>query len=126
MIVTVRDEPAQNRFEIYDGDQLVGYAEYQISGDSLAFNHTYVLPTHTGRGLGGQLIHQALEAARGRALTVLPFCPFVRAVIVKDSDRFVDLVPERHRERFGISRQPATTKKLRQVDTAQDPALRDR
>jgi uncharacterized protein len=43
----------------------------------------------------------ALRSARQRGLNVLPFCPYVRGFIAKNSE-FLDLVPEQDRARFNL------------------------
>lgn len=40
MTITVRDNPAENRYEIYDGEQLAGFSAYKLTGDTIAFTHT--------------------------------------------------------------------------------------
>ncbi len=47
------------------------------------------------------LIHDALEDARHRGLTVLPFYPFVNEYVERHRE-YVELVPESRREGFGL------------------------
>src|SRR5215213_4170281 len=103
MTTTVRDDPAESRYEIYDGEQLAGFADYRLTGGQIAFTHTEVDPEFGGRGLAKQLVGEALDDARGRDLAVLPFCPYVRKVIAENAAAYVDLVPEAERDRFGLA-----------------------
>jgi len=98
----VRDNPALRRFEVYEGGQLAGYSTYQLHESLVTFTHTEMEPRFEGKGLGSTLVRHALDEARGRGLSVLPTCPFVRRFVARH-DGYVDLVPAEHRERFGLS-----------------------
>ncbi|MFF2183792.1 GNAT family N-acetyltransferase [Streptomyces sp. NPDC058155] len=97
----VADNPARSRFEVFDGDELAGFAEYHRYQDEIAFIHTEIDPRFAGRGLGGVLARAALGAAREQGLGVLPFCPFIRGWIGKHVE-YADLVPQGQRARFGL------------------------
>ncbi|HEY5420046.1 MAG TPA: GNAT family N-acetyltransferase [Marmoricola sp.] len=101
--VAVRDNPEQNRYEIYDGTQLAGFSDYEVTGTTIAFTHTEVDPAFARRGLAAQLVTEALDDARRRGLAVLPFCPYVRKVIAKNAATYLELVPEKDRARFGFA-----------------------
>jgi predicted GNAT family acetyltransferase len=107
MSLSVRDNPDRSRYEIYDGEQLVGFAEYKLAGERIAFIHTEVVPAFGGRGLAKRLVTEGLDDARRRGLAVLPFCPFVRSFIAKNADAYLDLVPEKERDRFGLVSSPS-------------------
>ncbi|HEY0696997.1 MAG TPA: GNAT family N-acetyltransferase [Micromonospora sp.] len=102
MSTTVRDNPAESRYEILDGEQVVGFATYRLTGGRIAFLHTEVDPAHAGRGLAGQLVTWALDDVRRRGLTVLPFCPYVRSFIARHAERYLDLVAPADRARFEL------------------------
>jgi predicted GNAT family acetyltransferase len=104
MTATVRDNPAENRFEISEDGQRVGFAAYRLNGDKIAFTHTEVDPAFGGRGLARQLVTTALGEARERGLAVLPLCPYVRKIIAENTDAYLDLVPVAERHRFGLDR----------------------
>ena len=116
MTTTVRDNPSQNRYEIHLDDQLAGFSEYKLNPGRIAFTHTQVDPAFSGRGLARQLVGEELEDARRRGLAVLPFCPYVRKVIVQNPDKYLDLVPAKDRERF----------KLPAASGAADPGVEQR
>jgi uncharacterized protein len=99
---TVRDNPAETRYEIYDGDQLAGFSEYRLTGSHIAFTHTQVDPAFGGRGLARRLVDEELDDARRRGLAVLPFCPYVRKVIAQNPEQYLDLVPAEDRARFKL------------------------
>ncbi|RBM10962.1 GNAT family N-acetyltransferase [Streptomyces sp. PT12] len=97
----VADNPERSRFEVFDDDELAGFAEYHRYRDQIAFIHTEIDPRFEGRGLGGVLARAALGAAREQGLGVLPFCPFIRGWIGKHPE-CADLVPRGQRARFGL------------------------
>lgn len=101
LFVDVRDNAAESRYEIVDGDEVAGYIEYHDREGRRAFNHTVVDPSYEGKGVGSSLAHGALDDARSRGLAVLPFCPFVRSYLERHPD-YVDLVPEAERAKFGL------------------------
>ena len=100
---TVRDNPVRHRYEIHDGGQLAGFAEYRLDGQRITFTHTQTEPAFNGRGLARQLVIQALDDARRRELTVRPLCPYVRKVISSEPGRFLDLVTAEDRSRFALT-----------------------
>lgn len=99
--MTLTDNKELSRYELWDDDQLVGFAEYHFHGDELAFLHTEIRAEYEGKGLGGQLIHESLADAGARGLKVLPYCPFVRSWLRKHPDH-QDLVPRTHRDMFDL------------------------
>jgi predicted GNAT family acetyltransferase len=101
MAQRVVDNPDGSRFEIYDDEELAGFAEYHRFRNEIAFIHTEIDPRFEGRGLGSALARAALDAAREQGLEVLPFCPFIRGWITKHPE-YVDLVPQAQRPRFGL------------------------
>jgi predicted GNAT family acetyltransferase len=98
----ISDNPTENRYEIYQDNELAGFVTYKLTGDEIAFTHTETLPAFTGKGVAKQLVTEALEDARFRGLAVLPFCPYVRRFISQNTAKYLDLVPENDRERFGL------------------------
>lgn len=102
MTTTVRDNPEASRFEIHVDDALAGFADYRLSPGRIAFTHTEVDDAFAGQGLARQLVDEALTDVRRRDLAVLPFCPYVRRVIARNPEQYLDLVPESQRERFGL------------------------
>ncbi|MGW6918469.1 GNAT family N-acetyltransferase [Kitasatospora sp. NPDC054939] len=101
MGIHVTDSQERSRFEIFEDDQLAGFAEYNRHEAEIAFIHTEIDPRFGGLGLGGHLARHALDAAREQGLTVLPYCPFIRGWIAKHPE-YTDLVPAAQHERFGL------------------------
>lgn len=82
--VTVADNAAESRFEVRLDGELGGFAEYVLEPGRITFTHTEVVVE--GKGLGSELVGQALRVVRERGLTVVPQCPFVA--------RYLDKHPE--------------------------------
>lgn len=98
---TVVDNPSASRFEIRVDGSLAGFADYREEDGALAFTHTVVEDAYEGQGVGSALAREALDAVRGRAGQVLPYCPFIRSWIAKHPE-YVDLVPSDQRGRFEL------------------------
>ena len=82
----VSDNAEQHRFEIDLGDGETAIADYHVDGDTIAFTHTVVPPSHEGQGVGSALVRFALEAARERGLRVIPTCAFFAAYVKRHED----------------------------------------
>lgn len=102
MSTVVRDNPAANRYEVYEDEQLAGFTAYELVGTRIAFVHTEIIPAFEGRGLASRLVAAELADARRRRLAVLPFCPFVLRAIAKDPGAYLDLVPPQERAGFDL------------------------
>jgi len=101
MGVSVREVANGRRFEIYEDDELAGFAEVVPQGDAMALPHTEVVLARGGRGLASELIRVTLETLRDRGQTVLPYCPFVSSYIAKHPE-FLPIVPPDARSQFGL------------------------
>jgi uncharacterized protein len=100
---TVRDNPAQQRYEIVVDDGTVGaYVEYMLQNSIADFVHTQTVSGFEGQGLASALIRGALDDARRRGWQIRPYCPFVRRYLGKHAE-YVDLVSEPDRVRFGLA-----------------------
>jgi uncharacterized protein len=97
--VKVIDNTERSRYELLDGDELIGFSEYHFHRGEMALLHTEIGERYGGRGLGGELVRGALDDARARGLTVLPYCPFVRGWMTKHPE-YRDLVPDTHQSMF--------------------------
>ncbi len=68
----------------------------------ISYTHTEIDPRFGGKGLGSQLIKEALDEALGQDLEVAPYCSFVSAYIKKNSEKYLRLVPESKRAKFDL------------------------
>jgi uncharacterized protein len=100
--VVVLEHEAAHRFEIWVGDDLAGFLKYRaLEGPLHAFDHTEVEPRYEGHGLAGRLVTEALDAARERGWSLLPYCPYVRSYLARHRE-YVDLVPDDRKAEFGL------------------------
>ena len=99
--VEVTDVPDRSRFEVRVDGEVAGFAEYRRRPGLIAFTHTLIDPRFEGQGVASKLVGEALSEARSNGLSVLPFCPFVRAHIARHGE-YLDLVPEAMRAKFDL------------------------
>jgi uncharacterized protein len=92
---TVTDAPQDGRYEIRDGDRLLGVAAYERRGGEVVFTHTEVDGDEEHSGLGSTLVRAALDDVRGKGETVVPRCSFVRGWIERHPE-YRDLVADGH------------------------------
>jgi predicted GNAT family acetyltransferase len=87
----VRDNPTRSRYELRDGDQLIGFTEYRPRGDVLVFPHTVILHRRRGAGYATQLVQGALDDVRRKGALIVPECSFV-AQFLEEHPEYADLV----------------------------------
>ena len=97
----VRDDPAEQRFEILVSGEPAGFSKYQLMGEDYAFTHTEIDERFEGQGLGSALVRGVLDEMRERGARVLPYCPFVKSFIQRHEE-YVDLVPRASRQKFEL------------------------
>ena len=85
------DAPAESRYELRAGDELVGFIDYVLRGEVIRLVHTEVRPEFSGQGHAATLARSALDDARSRGLSVRPDCPYVASYIDKHPE-YADLV----------------------------------
>jgi predicted GNAT family acetyltransferase len=86
MTADVRDNKERSRYEIYVDGEMVGIADYFVTGDSVVFPHTVINPERRGQGLAAQLVQAALDDVRDAGRSVVPQCWYV--------GQFIDEHPE--------------------------------
>ena len=89
----VRDAPEADRYEIRDGEQVLGLAAYERRGEIVVFTHTEVDPDSGRSGLGSTLVRAALDDVRSRGGSVVPRCSFVQGWIERHPE-YADLVAD--------------------------------
>lgn len=102
-IPTVRDDVANSRYVVEANGEQLGLIDYRLNGAELSLIHTEVDQDKSVPGLARLLVDGALADARSRQLGVLPVCPYVRRVIDRNRDDYLDLVPEHQRARFELT-----------------------
>jgi predicted GNAT family acetyltransferase len=85
--VNIRNNPEQNRYEAWLGDELAGYAEYELRDQTITFVHTIVEDKFEGEGIGSSLAREALDDVRRNGeLEVVVKCPFITEWISRHPD----------------------------------------
>lgn len=98
--VTRNDE--QGRYEIREGEDLLGFAEFKpIGGGAVLLPHTEVFEGREGEGLGSRLARFALDDIRAQGKQVVPMCPFI-ARYIADHREYVELIHPQQRGVFGL------------------------
>lgn len=97
--IEVRDNPSEQRYEVFVDGSLAGSAFYRTEPDLVIFTHTEIDPAYEGQGVGSALARTALNDVRSQGKHVVPQCPFI-AGYIRRHDEYVDLVDERFRGRF--------------------------
>lgn len=87
----VRRNPDQSRYELFVDGQLVGIAEYRVSGDYVVFPHTVINRDRRGTGLGAQLVQAALDDVRPSGRRVVAQCWYV-AEFIDEHPEYQDLL----------------------------------
>jgi len=87
----VRDVPGEDRYEIRDGDRVLGIAAYQRRGDVTDFVHTETDSDSGVPKVGSTLVRAALDDVRAHGGRVIATCPFVRGWIDRHQE-YADLL----------------------------------
>ena len=93
METTVQNAPQSSRYEIRDGERVLGIAAYELRGDTVVFTHTEVDPDAGESGLGSTLVQSALDDVRSQGGSVVARCSFVRGWIERHQE-YADLVAD--------------------------------
>ena len=92
--VTVRNNPEASRYEALLDGEVVGLADYRLSGQTMEITHTETDAGHQGQGIAGQVVRTALDDAREKGLSVIPTCPYAEKWISEHPD-YQDLLAEK-------------------------------
>jgi predicted GNAT family acetyltransferase len=89
--------PERRRYELRDGEQVIGAAHYRRRPGQVVFTHTVVDDAYEGQGLGSVLAREALTDVKASGLRIVPVCPFIAAYLRRhhELDDVVDPVPDR-------------------------------
>jgi predicted GNAT family acetyltransferase len=87
---SVRDNKAQNRFEL-DVEGAVAFANYRLAPGAVIITHTETPRALRGRGIASELVQGALQLIRADRLNVIAGCDFVVDYLRKHPE-FGDLV----------------------------------
>ncbi|MDI2098177.1 GNAT family N-acetyltransferase [Ruicaihuangia caeni] len=77
--IVIAKNPDASRYELRDGDRVIGFAHYSDRNGELAFDHTVVGKEYGGRGLATRLAEYAFADVRSMGRTLVPMCSFIEA-----------------------------------------------
>lgn len=74
-------QESKGAFRSLDGEVVAGELTYSRAGDTrIILDHTEVNPAYNGKGVGKALVMAAVDFARQNAISILPLCPFAKAM----------------------------------------------
>ena len=89
--IEVIDNPGRSRFELRDGDRVIGIASYALvrargdggpdDADRVVFFHTEVHPEYEGQGLAGRLADVALSSTVAAGRRIVALCPYIKVYL---------------------------------------------
>ncbi|MGO4598343.1 GNAT family N-acetyltransferase [Terrabacter sp. 2RAF25] len=95
--IRVVDNPGRGRFELFDGDRVIGIASYAVvrgdggeggeggeggaEPDRVVFFHTEVDPAYEGQGLAGRLADFALSSTVASGRRIVALCPYIKVYL---------------------------------------------
>lgn len=78
------DDGGKGAFFVMQENERVAELTYVWEGtDRIIIDHTFVHQTLNGKGIGRQLVGNAVEFAREKGIKIIPLCPFAHSVIQK-------------------------------------------
>ncbi|UXX77939.1 N-acetyltransferase [Reichenbachiella carrageenanivorans] len=87
MKISQFDRDQKGYFKASDGEQRGGLMTYTWAGDDrVIIDHTEVNSAFKGRGVGKQMVLAAVEFARAKGISIVPLCPFAKAIFDKNED----------------------------------------
>jgi predicted GNAT family acetyltransferase len=87
----ILDDEHASRYELWVGEDRVGFAAYRREPGRIVFTHTVVDPAREGHGYGGTIARAVVGDAVSRGETIVPQCPFIRAWLEKHPDAASDI-----------------------------------
>ncbi|MFC0581618.1 GNAT family N-acetyltransferase [Micrococcoides hystricis] len=71
------EDADRGRFDLWQDDQFIGFAGYELKDNVMVFQHTLVDEKFGRRGYARAMVTLVLESARSRGWKVLPVCSYV-------------------------------------------------
>jgi predicted GNAT family acetyltransferase len=97
LTIALQGEVTASRFEL----RTTGFVEYFLFDETAIVTHTEVQTGHEGRGLGSELVRDALDYFRSQKKHVVPVCGFF-AHQMRRNPRYADLLAPGCRRIFSI------------------------
>ena len=97
--ITPRHSPEAHRYELVDGDRVVGHTRYRPheggAGPQRIFFHTVVDDAYEGQGLGSRLAAFALRDTAAAGAAVVLVCPFLKNYVKRHEELAENVVAVR-------------------------------
>ena len=80
-------DPDAEQYVVFEGEDMLGYAVYDLAGPTMRILHAEVPASKRGKGLGGVVTRAVLDEIRtGSQYRVLALCPYVASFIRKNPE----------------------------------------
>ncbi|HXI76592.1 MAG TPA: GNAT family N-acetyltransferase [Steroidobacteraceae bacterium] len=108
---TIRHDPSARQF-VAEVDGNRAHLDYTLADGVMTITHTRVPPAIGGRGIAGELMAAALDAARSAGWSVDPACSYAKAYMARhgqsaDKQHVDELLDEALDESFPASDSPS-------------------
>lgn len=78
--------------QAFDGDEKVGYCQYQVKEDKLwDIQHTVVNKAYGGKGLAGKLLDAVVDYAKENEIKLIPTCSYAKRKFDENPDKYGDV-----------------------------------
>lgn len=78
-------------FKAMDDENKAGEMTYSRSGETMVIEHTEVDPKFQGKGVGKQLVKEAVSFSRENAIKINPECSYAKKVLTR-GDEYKDVL----------------------------------
>ena len=93
MIIQHKQEGSKGSFYVEENNTALAEMTYSMAGNNvMIIDHTEVSDALSGKNVGYQLVHTAVEYARANHIKIFPLCPFAKSVFDKKKDEFGDVL----------------------------------
>lgn len=82
MLIQHKEKNGKGSFYLEENGSVVAEMVYSIpTPGKMIIEHTEVDESLSGKGVGQQLVHSAVEYARTNKIKIIPVCPFATSVL---------------------------------------------
>ena len=89
----IRYEAEHCRSAAYDGEKLIGVAEFTPQDGRWSITHTEVDPAYGGQGIARRLIEELIEAARRDGAKIVPVCSYAEKMM-RGKEEYTDVLAD--------------------------------
>lgn len=78
--------------QAYDGEEKIGYCQYEVKNDKLwDIIHTVVNKTYGGQGIAGKLLDEVVNYAKENDIKLIPTCSYARKKFDENPEKYGDV-----------------------------------